>query len=178
METKQATPVFKSPTDSPVSLSSGPDGGLFVALDSGHIQQLDNSFMVTKTFHFTHGKYLVKSMCHLPAPHNTLVINKGQELRAISLPDGQQIWNQKCEEFIPLHLLCPQQDVLLVSADDKPQVHVVNPCDGMILQTIEIPNIRHIDRMCLCNDQIVLFQLPKKYSRRKLLSYYRLKRII
>ena len=139
METKQVTPVFKSPTDSPVTFCSGPDDGLFIALDSGHIQQLDNSFMVTNTFHFTPVKDLVVSMCHLPPLHNTLVFIKGKELRAILLSDGQQIWSQKCKGFIPCGLPCPQQDVLLVSVTNKPQVHVVNPCDGVILQTIEIP---------------------------------------
>ena len=187
METKQVTPVFKSPVDKPIYMCPGPDGGLFVIVDQEKILQLNSSFSVTKTFdlssffiwslpywwfsHFT-------PMCYLPAPHNTLIVNNGSKLRAVSLQGGRQVWSQKCEGFIPGCLLfLPQQDVLLVSTWFKPEVHVLNPSEGSILQTIEIPNISYIRAMCLCNNQIVMTQWAEKDTYPRLLSYYNIKRV-
>ena len=104
METKQVTPVFKSPSDPPWGMCSGPGGGLFVALDSIHTQQLENSFNIINTF-----KYLSTPMCYLPTPHNTLVGINGSELRAVSMQDRNTVWNQPCETIQPHCLLyCPQ----------------------------------------------------------------------
>ena len=170
METKQVTPIFKS-TNSPMSgICSGPDGGLFVKCEN--IQQLDRSFKVINTFDCS---YWVASICYLPAPHNTLIVSQGTKLTAVSIPDGHQVWSQKYKGLVTTRLVfCPKQDVLLASDWDKPQVHVVNPSDGFIIQTIKIPNIYSIHRMCLCNDQIVMLQQPEMGSKRYLLSYYSL----
>ena len=185
IETKQVTPVFQLNPDSPCDMHSGPNGGLFVNVQLGNMLQLNSSFSVTMTFDlssffnegfpywwFSHAT----PMCHLPAPHNTLVVNNGSKLRAVSLQGGRPVWSQKCEWFKPDHLLfLPQQDVLLVSARYKPEVRVLNPSDGSTLQTIEIPNIDFIRAMCLCNDQIVMTQWAEQGTLRGLLSYYSLK---
>ena len=186
METKQVTSVIKSPVGDLINMCPGPDSGLFVAVHLGNILQLDSSFSVTKTFDFSSffnerlpywWFYDFTYMCHLPAPHNTLVVNKGFELRAVSPQDGCQVWSQKCDGFTPYCLLfCPQQDVLLVSEVYKPKVRVLNPSDGSILQTIQIPNIAWIGAMCLCNDQIVMTQRAEKGTSHWLLSYYNIKR--
>ena len=187
METKEVTPVFKSPVSDPIDMCPGPDGGLFVTVRPGNILQLNSSFSVTKTFDlssffrgwFTYWwLYPVTPMCHLPAPHNTLVVNKRSELRAVSLQDRRQVWRQQCEGFEPECLLfLPQQDVLLVSDWYKPEVRVLNPSDGSTLQTIEISNIDYILTMCLCKDQIVMTQRTEMYNLRGLLSYYNIKRV-
>ena len=187
METEQVTSVIKSPVGDLIYICPGPDSGLFVIIRPGNILQLNSSFSVTKTFDlhsfFNEANpywwlYHFAYMCHLPAPHNTLVVNKGSELRAVSLKDGGQVWSWKCEGFEPDCLLFyPQQDVLLVSAWLKPEVHVLNPSDGSTLQTIEIPNIHLINTMCLCNDQIVMTQWAEKNISRRLLSYYNIKRV-
>ena len=187
METKEVTPVFKSPVGSLIYMYPGPDGGLFVVVKTGNILQLNSSFSVTKTFDFSsffNESFLYwwfshfTPVCYLPAPHNTLVVNNTSELRAVSLQDGRQVWwSQKCEGFKPHCLLfLPQQDVLLVSAWFKPEVHVLNPSDGSTLQTIEIPDIYRIYTMCLCNDQIVMIQYEKG-TYHMLLSYYNIKRV-
>ena len=182
METKQVTPVFKfPPTDTPCGICLGPDGDLFVASLEGHIQQFDSSFRVTNTFDlssFVSGLgYCFPPICYLPAPHNTLVVYNLFELRAVSLRDGHQVWSQPSIGFKHYCLLySPQQDVLLISVLLKPQVRVLNPSDGVILQTIEIPNIHSIYTMCLCNDQIIMVQQSEKDITRRCLSYYSLKR--
>ena len=190
IEAKQVTPVFQLNPDSLFDMSSGPNGGLFVAYSTGNIQQLDSSFSVTNTFNVGEWSDIrttsyrgvnynilpLSLLCHLPAPHNTLVVNKGHELRAVYLPDGRQVWRQGCEGFRPNCLLfLPQQDVLLVSEWLEPEVRVLNPSDGSILQTIQIPDIDHIGAMCLCYDQIVMTQRAEKDTSRRLLSYYSLK---
>ena len=187
METKQVTPVFQLNPNSPLDMCSRPNGGLLVTYRTGTIQQLDSSFSVTNTFNVgewspigtmnRHGVnynlFLPSHLCYLPAPNNTLVVNKVSELRAVSLRDGRQVWRQQSEGFIPHCLLfLPQQDVLLVSKLAKPEVHVLNPSDGSTLQTIEIPDIDYIRAMCLCNDQIVMTQTAEKDT---FLSYYSLK---
>ena len=53
----------------------------------------------------------------------------------------------------------------------------MNPSDGSMLQTIEIPNFYGIHGKCLLNDQIVVVQRAEKGSDRRLLSYYNLKRV-
>ena len=121
-------------------------------------------------------------MCHLPAPHNTLVVNNKSELRAVSLQDGCPVWSQRCEGFIPNCLLfLPQQDVLLISVWDKPEVkpevRVLNPSEGSILQTIQILNIYCIHGMCWCNDQIVMLEWAQKGTDYRLLSFYNIKRV-
>ena len=177
IETKQVTSVFKSPTDPPYSLCSGPNGSLFVASQSGHIQQLDSSFTATNACNFTGVKYKVDYMCHLPTPHNSLAVSYIYELRAVSLLDRHEVWNQNW--FKPDCLLyCPHEDILLVNVYLEPQIRVVNPSDGSMIQTIKIPDIYVIHRMCLCNDQIVMLHWPGEYSPRALLSYYSLKRIV
>ena len=185
METKQVTSVFQLNPDSSFDMYSRPNGGLFVTSRRGNIQQLDSSFSVINTFNVgewsaigtvNYNIFPYSLLCHLPAPHNTLVVNNTYELRAVSLPDGRPVWSQKCEGFLPYCLLfCPQQDVLLVSAWPKPEVRVLSPSDGSILQTIEIPDIYFIRAMCLCNDQIVMTQSTEKDTFRVLLSYYSLK---
>ena len=190
METKQVTPVYQFPPDSRDFMYSGPNGGLFVTYSTGTIQQLDSSFGVINTFNegewspigtenvrgVNYNVLPASLLCYLPAPHNTLVVHKVSELRAVSLQGGHQVWSQQCEGFLPYCLLfCPQQDVLLVSAWFKPEVHVLNPSDGSILQTIEIPNIYWFGAMCLCNDQIVMTQWAEEDTLRALLSYYSLK---
>ena len=190
METEQVTPVYQLPSDSPVGMYSGPNGGLFVTCSTGNIQQLDSSFSVTNTFNVGEWSFIGtvnrfgvnynvrpnSFLCYLPAPHNTLVVNKVSELRAVSLQDGRQVWSQKCEGFKAYCLLfCPQQDVLLVSVLVKPEVRVLNPSDGSILQTIEIPDIYYIRAMCWYNDQIVMTQWAEEGTDRILLSYYSLK---
>ena len=187
METEQVTSVFKSPVGDLIYMCSGPDGGLFVTVRPGNILQLNSSFSVTKTFDFSSffkddfpywRFYHVTYMCHLTAPHNTLVVNKGSELRAVSLQNGRQVWSQKWEGRLSYCLLfCPQQDVLLVSAWFKPEVRVLNPSDGSTLQTIEILNIYFIRAMCLCNDQIVMPQWAEKDTYRMLFCYYNIKRV-
>ena len=191
IEAKQVAPVYQFPSDSPFDMHLGPNGGLFVTSRTGTIQQLDSSFCITNTFNFGEWSPIASSsyrgvnydvfpyslLCHLPAPHNTLVVNNGSELRAVSPQDGCQVWSQKCDGFTPYCLLfCPQQDVLLVSEVYKPKVRVLNPSDGSILQTIEIPNIYPNRAMCLCNDQIVMTQRAEKYTAHLLLSYYNIKR--
>ena len=191
METKQVTPVYQLPPDSLVCMYSGPNGGLFVTSRRGNIQQLDSSFCVTNTFNVGEWSFIgtvnrrgvncnvlpLSLLCHLPAPHNTLVVNKGSELRAVSVQDGRPVWRQQWEGFKAYCLLfLPQQDVLLVSEYwGKREVRILNPSDGSTLQTIEIPNIRYIGAMCLCNDQIVMTQRAEKGTSRGLLSYYSLK---
>ena len=185
METKQVTSVFKSPLDKLISMCSGLDGGLFVADHPGNILQLNSSFSITNMFDLGSffnwpllWLYHVTYMCHLPAPHNILVVNNGTKLGAVSLQGGHQVWSQKCEGFGPYcFLFCPQEDVLLVSELGKPEVHVLNPSDSSILQTIKIPNIYFIHAMCLCNDQIVMTQEAEKDTHCMLLSYYNIKRV-
>ena len=191
IEKKQITHVYQLPPDSPSNVYPGPNGGLFVTFRRGNIQQLDSSFRTINTFNVGQWSRIGTSnyrgvnynclptslLCYLPAPHNTLVVNKVTNLRAISVQDARQVWSQKYEMFWPKCLLfCPQQDVLLVSDDLEPQVRVLNPSDGSILQTIEIPNIRRIVTMCLCNDQIVMIQRAEKDTLRGLLSYYNFKK--
>ena len=118
METKQVTPVYQFPPESLVDMSSGPNGGLFVAPRTGNIQQLNGSFRIINTFNVGEWSFIGtvnrrgvnyvfpdSLLCHLPAPHNTLVVNKGTELRAVSLPDGRQVWSQKCAGFLGL-IIC------------------------------------------------------------------------
>ena len=115
-------------------------------------------------------------MCYLPAPHNTLVINKGTELTAVSVLGRHKVWSQNCETFTPRCLLYyPPKDVLLASYRVFAQVRILNPSNGVILQTIEISNINSIDRMCLCSDQIIMLQRSEEGSDREFLSYYSLK---
>ena len=179
METKQVTCVFESPAYRPLSNCSGPNGSFFVASLSGHIQQFDSPFTATNACNFTDVKYIVEYMCYLPTPHNTLVVSYQSELRAVSLLDGHEVWNQNCNGFKPDCLLYyPQEDVLLVNVYLEPQIRVVNPSDRSMIQTIKIPDIYVIHRMCLCNDQIVMLHWPGEYCPRALLSYYSLKRIV
>ena len=171
METKQVTPVFKSPTDSLWRMCSGTGGSLFVSFKSGNLLQLDSSFNVTNTFDLNGSR-----ICYLPPPHNTLVIKNQCELRAVSLQDGHQVWSRLWMKCTTDMLYCPQQDVLLVSLWRKPWFCVVNPMDGSMVQTFEIPNIPHIRAMCLCNDQIVMVK-QSEVTGDWHVSYYRLKRI-
>ena len=185
METEQVTSVIKSPVGDLINMYSGPDGGLFVIIHPGNILQLNSSFSVTNTFDLSSffkdefpdwWFYEVTHMCHLTAPHNTLVVNNGTVLRAVSLQDRRPVWSQKCEGFEACLFFLPQQDVLLVSARLKQEVRVLNPSDGSTLQTIEIPDIHYIHAMCLCNDQIVMAQWDKD-TLRALLCYYNIKRV-
>ena len=50
METKEVTPVFKSPADPMWGICFGPDNCLIVGLRNGNILQLDNSFNIINTF--------------------------------------------------------------------------------------------------------------------------------
>ena len=192
-ETKQAALVFKFPTkESPWSMCPGPDGGLFVAFHTKKIQQLDSSFNIANTFNV--GKWSpigIKNYCsvdyniftitpvhYLPAPHDTLVINKKSEVRCISLQRGHHVWRWKCKEYKQPNnmLFCQQQDLLLLSEWFGCQIRILNLSNGVILQTIEIPNIYSIHRMCLYNDQILMIERPEKESNHHLLSYYDLER--
>ena len=173
VETKKALVVFQC-ADPPWHICSGPDGGLLIACRSVNIQQLDSSFRVTNTFRLNADR-----MCYLPAQHNTLVVNSLFEFKAVSLLDGHQVWNMKCDGLRPDCLLfCPQQDVLLISDSFKPQVCVMNPSNGSMIQTIEIPNILGTLTMCLCNNQIVMLQWAQKSTYRRLLSSCSLKQIV
>ena len=151
METEQVTNVFKSPTDEPCCMCSGPDGGLFMASRNGNIMQLDSSFNIINTFNLS--DTIIFDMCHLPYLHNTLVVRSDTILRAVSVQDGRQLWSRGWLGLEPDCLLYySQQDVLLLSDFCEPRVHVVNPRDGSTLQTIDIPtrSIPWIIRMCLC----------------------------
>ena len=185
IEIKQVTSVYKSPVDKLIGMCRGPDGGLFVMSYSGNILQLSSSNKVTNTFDlssfitmpFLSLVFNVDKLCHLPTPHNTLVVTDLSNMRAVSLQAGHQVWRQSCEGFIPNCLLfILQQDVLLVSNMFDPQVRVLNPSDGSILQIIEVPNINRIYTMCLCNDQIVMIQKAENILH-MLVSYYNIKRV-
>ena len=178
-------PIFKSPKDPLGTICWGPNGGLFVALQSGNVQQLDNSFSITNTFDFSSfftdldlTDYLVVGftpMCYLRAPHNALIVNNRSELRAISLLDGRQVWKDQHEGFIPYCLLyCPQQGIILITDELQPQVRILNPFNGSVIQTIEIPNIDQIQSICLLNGQIVMIQEVEEEGHRRRLSYYNL----
>ena len=191
MEIQQVI-VFKH-AHRPWRMCSGPNGGLFITSYKGIILQLDRNFSVINKFdlssffswrNYHYDLLFFTVICYLPAPHNTLVVcvDRDSELRAVSMRDGRQVWSQSCERFVldsdvfePSCLLfCPQQDVLLLRGYFRDQVRIMNPVDGSLIQTIEIPNIYYIDAMCLCNYQIVMLQRAEKDSNRRLLSYYNL----
>ena len=182
--------MFKSPTGPPWKICSGPDGGLFVALMNGNILLLDNSFNIINRFNVGEwspigitniggvncNAFPLTLICYLPAPHNTMIVNKVTELRAVSLRDAHQVCSQPCEGFGAYYLLyCPQHDIILASCWQTPYIRIVDPTDGSTIQTIEFPNIVSIGSMCLCNDQIVMLQRPENDSLGRLLSYYSLK---
>ena len=185
METQQVISIFKYPTDSLDCLCSGPNDSLFVGLRSGNVWQLDRSFSVTNTLNlssfvrrgFCFAAFTFMSICYLPGPH-ILVVNNRVVLRAVSLLDGNLVWNQECEAFRYNCLLyCPQQDILLVSAFLQPQVHILNPSNGLILQTIRLPNIYSITQTCLSNNQIAMIQRDDE-SELRLFSCYSVKRVV
>ena len=182
MDTKQITPVFKSPTDPLVGMCSGPNGGLFVVMSSGNVQQLDSSFSIINMFHlssFINDPFSFYFLCYLPAPHNTFVFYFKSKLRGVSLQNGHQVWSQPWNWFTPHCLLyCAPQEILLAGVLFEPKAYVVNPSNGSVIQTIQIPDVRWIDEMCLCNDQIVMAQWSGKDSSRHVLSYYSLNRIV
>ena len=183
LDTKRVTPVFKFPPHSLFNMCSGPDGGLFIVMESGNVQQLDNTFSIINTFDlssFIPGLFpFLTLICYLPDPHNLLVVYFKSELKAVSLQNGHQVWSQPWEGFhLKCLLYCPQQDVLLAGVLFEPKIHVLNPSNGSVIQTIEIPDIYSIHRMCLCNNQIVMTQYAEEDSERRLLSYCTLNRIV
>ena len=171
MEIKHVAAVYKSPSDEPVGVCSGRDGGLFVAFKSGNILQLDSSFSVINKFHDEISGSV--SMCCFPAPNNAIVFQGFEEIAAFLAREGRLLWKRKFMKFAPhCFLFWGEQGVLLASDIFKPEVLFLNPTDGSILQTMSVPYIDLIEDMCLCGDQLVMIQRTEKGMA---LSYYSLK---
>ena len=173
METGTIADAFKLPR-TPFIVCSGINDGLFVFVWSMHILELDNSFNVIKTF--DPDLDYCQSMHYLPAPCNALVALTWKEIIAFSIPDTSEMWRWQHKGFKPLHLLfCQQQNTLLVSNRNKPEVVIVNPLDGRTIQIIRLPRIAKIKAMGLCNNHVIMIQEAGSFFRNPRLASYSFK---
>ena len=115
-------------------------------------------------------------ICFLPAPQRALVVSNNVEIRAVSIHDGSERWRQSIEGYIVSDIMfSSHHNVLLISSRDTPQIHIVNPTDGTTLQTVKVPDIRGVRRMCISNDRIVILHFVDEYTGYMVVSYYNLK---
>ena len=173
IETKQATIVFKSPTDPPWRMCSGPDGVVFVCSGSCQILELNSYFNTTKRLN-TQVKQCL-SICHLPAPHDALVIQSNyQEVTAMSLRGGNQLWRKIYRGYSPTNFVFNQDhNVLLTSDTKKPEVLILDPSSGEVLQTIAVEHVCSI--LAMSNNKVVMLQEEDDSKDNRILSSYSLK---
>ena len=167
-------------SDEPHHMCSGPDGSLFVRFDGGKIQQVNVDLFNIIINRFDTGLKYCNSMRYLPEPHDSLVqYDFSDTVQAVSARDGSVKWEREYNNYRPCDLLYhPQHDLLLVSVWDQPELLVINPVDGSLLKTFHLQQNNYwVYRMCLSNDQIIMVQWPKKYSKRRILSHYRLNKL-
>ena len=146
----------------------GPDDTVFVISKDGEIWHLDSSFIFIEKFKCKLGS--CESVSSLP---DVLAVRHQCQIKAVSIPKGKELWVKKGKQRLPKDLCSsPRNNVLVVSDQKKPQIHVLNPTNGKVSQTIEVPNCEAILAMCLQNDQITIVQrVEQDGDRKKVLSH-------
>ena len=161
VDTKKVTPAFMLGIGDLVAMCSDPDGGLFVLCKDGKILHLDSSFYVINTFdsRLNLGYNIYWSLihiCHMPGPHNALVLSHAPAVRAVSTKNGSLLWSIKTN--IHQLLFCQKYDIL-ITTDTRCTIRVLNPSDGSVLQTILEPTIYMVTALCWYNDQLLVFNI-------------------
>ena len=147
------------------------DDTVFIISKDGEIWHLDSLFKFIKKFDYKLGP--CESACYLSAPHNALLVRDKCQIKAVSTQKNKQLWAKGYKQKLPSDLLFFYQNNLLVTSDPKkPQIHILNPTNGKVDQTLEVPNTETILRMSWCNDQLVM--ILRGLDQRTVLSCYNL----
>ena len=149
----------------------GPDDTVFVISKDGEIWHLDSSFNSIEKFKCQLGS--CESASFLP---DALAVRHRCQIKLVSIEKGKELFTKQCRQKLPKDLFfSPQSDVLVVSDQKKPRIHVLNPTDGEVDQTIEVPNAKAILAMSLLKDQISMVQRAEQGNdRNTVLSHYSL----
>ena len=155
----------------------GPDDTVFVISDDGEIWHLDSLFKFKEKLKCQLGSY--ESVCYM-APHSSLAVRRqcNRSINVVSIETGRESWVKLFKQKLLKDLIFSKQNnILVVSDQKKPQIHVLNPTNGEVYQTIQVPNAKAILAMCLLNDQISILQRAEQGNdRNMILSHYSLVR--
>ena len=149
----------------------GPDDTVFVISKDGEIWHLDSSFNFKEKLKYQLGP--CESASSLP---DALAVRHQCQIKVVSILKRKELWVKKCKQKLPKDLFfSPQRNILIVSDQKKPQIHVLNPTNGKVYQTIEVPNAEAILAMCLLDDQISIVQRAEQGNdQNMILSHYSL----
>ena len=167
--------AFTSCTSSNPSISC-PAGSSRIFVQSGcFMHQLDATSSVFKSSYQTlYPDMRCDTMCYIPPPVEALVLGGSHTERsivALSIKNVGAVWGLEIEpgsKSLPFH---PEHNVLLVANGKGGRVLIVDPNNGLPIQTIELPDMGDIYALSLYKDQIVMLHEVK--SRFKI-SYYKL----
>ena len=146
----------------------GPDDTVFVISKDGDIWHLDSSFNFKKKFGYQLGS--CQSVSSLP---DSLAVRHQCQIKVVSIEKRRKLWVKTGKKKLPKDLIfSPQNNILVVSDQKKPEIHVLNPTVGEVYQTIKVPNAKSILAMSFLNDQISMLQ--RADDRNIVLSHYSL----
>ena len=155
----------------------GPSNTAFVASKNGDIWHLDSSFKLPKNSKkFNCGLGYCESVSFLPDPQGALIVRHKCKIKAVTLLKQEELWTKNYRQNLPNDLFFSSGNNSLFSTDQKkPQIHVLDPSDGKVCQTIGIPNAEVILSMCLYKGQISMVQRSEQGSDgNMILSHYSL----
>ena len=144
----------------PNALCSGDSGTLFIqSREDQTILELDCTSSVFKgPIKNLHPNMLCMAMCYIPPPVNALVLSDwySSKMVAWSVERDAAIWEFKIKLKLTGLLFHPEHNVLLVADRKKKRVLIVDPEEGSLIQTIDLPDMGEINALGLDKDQIVM----------------------
>ena len=143
----------------------GPDDTVFAISKDGEIWHLDSSFNFKEKLKYQLGS--CESASSLP---DALAVRHQCQIKVVSILKRKELWVKKCKQKLPKDLFfSPQRNILIVSDQKKPEIHVLNPTNGKVYQTMEVPNAKAILAMSFLNDQITILQRAEQGNDRTMI---------
>ena len=158
--------------DHPYRLCSGDKGTIFVQSQGDKwIKQLDATSSEFKgPIRGLHTDIMCETMCYIPHPINALVLSDAfsSNMVALSVERDVVIWEFPGEKGGIHHymkggvhdrvglLFHPEHNVLFVADGVRRRVLVLNPNNGDLIQTINLPELGEIWALGLYNNQLVM----------------------
>ena len=114
-----------------------------------------------------------ESVCYLPDPYDSLVVRQRCTIKEVKQREPR---SKSYKQKLPSDLFfSPLNGILLTNDQKKPQIHVLNPNNFDVYQTIGLPDAEAILSMCLFNNKICMVQRAEQGSDGKMiLSQYSL----
>ncbi len=162
LETGESTTAFEHPQFRPGYMCKGERGQMFVDTFEKEMQKDVVLLLDCSTAEFRVMKCIIADElsdleCYMPK-HKLLVTCGDNQVDAISSEDGKRDWNLKLDCYIPCAKYSAELDAVFVGSYKNQEVHVVNASDGVLRETIQLPEeVGWVRNMRFHNGQLILY---------------------